>query len=225
MSSRSWADVWPSPPSQAASRGPSSTSSVAASRISSNPWAEAVRPMTSTTEAEPADSWSRSSPYDRPPNWDGTQPETQLSAYLKALQAWSLTTRTPLRQRGVAVMAAASGDFRALLGTLEVTEIAAENAVEVIEQLIRKEYSFTLQRTLPQRFEQALFAVEGHRRKGESLLSYTSRKTTMLRELAVAGLELPDLAKGLVMLRDSGLSRSEMDTVYNWAQGDFNFSR
>eukprot|EP00971_Amphidinium_carterae_P090995 1801060-Amphidinium_carterae.1 len=47
----------------------------------------------------------------------------------------------------------------------------------------------------------------------------------MLRELAVAGLELPDLARGLVMLRDSGLSRSEMDTVYNWAQGDFTFGR
>eukprot|EP00971_Amphidinium_carterae_P021209 418714-Amphidinium_carterae.1 len=94
-------------------------------------------------------------------------------------------------------MAAASGDFRALLGTLEVAEIAAENAVETIEQLIRKEYSFTLQRSLPQRFEQALFSAEGHRKKGESQLAYTSRKTTMLRELAVAGLELPDLARGL----------------------------
>eukprot|EP00971_Amphidinium_carterae_P147420 2921305-Amphidinium_carterae.1 len=122
-------------------------------------------------------------------------------------------------------MAAASGDFRALLGTLEVAEIAAENAVETIEQLIRKEYSFTLQRTLPQRFEQALFSAEGHRKKGESQLAYTSRKTTMLRELAVAGLELPDLARGLVMLRDSGLSRNEMDTLYNWAQGDFTYNR
>eukprot|EP00971_Amphidinium_carterae_P131631 2606857-Amphidinium_carterae.1 len=55
-------------------------------------------------------------------------------------------------------MAAASGDFRALSGTFEVSDIDAENAVEVIEQLIRKEYSFTLQRTLPQRFEQALFS-------------------------------------------------------------------
>eukprot|EP00971_Amphidinium_carterae_P276831 5494041-Amphidinium_carterae.1 len=174
--SRSWADIWPPSPPVAPS-----IRSNASSCASSNPWAE-VRPMarTSTAETESTDNWSRS-PFDRPPSWDGSQPETQLAAYLKGLQAWALTTRTPSKQRGVAVMAAASGDFRALLGTLEVQEIAADGAVEVIEQLIRKEYSFTLQRTLPQRFEQALFSTEGHRRKGESLLSYTSRKTTMLR--------------------------------------------
>eukprot|EP00971_Amphidinium_carterae_P326179 6456821-Amphidinium_carterae.1 len=65
--SRSWVDVWPPPPTQAAGsiRSSISNGSGAVSVTSSNnPWAE-VRPMTraSTTEAEPADGWSRS-PYD-----------------------------------------------------------------------------------------------------------------------------------------------------------------
>eukprot|EP00971_Amphidinium_carterae_P289058 5739385-Amphidinium_carterae.1 len=88
--SRSWADVWPpSPPVSGGGQSNNSVSSVTvSSRVSSNPWAEAVRPMmrSNTNEAEPAESWSRSS-YDRPPHWDGTQPETQLAAYMKALQA------------------------------------------------------------------------------------------------------------------------------------------
>eukprot|EP00971_Amphidinium_carterae_P011695 230181-Amphidinium_carterae.1 len=64
--SRSWADVWP--PSPPVSGGGHSSNSIGSatvsSRASSNPWAEAVRPLTraSTIEAEPApgpaDGWS-----------------------------------------------------------------------------------------------------------------------------------------------------------------------
>eukprot|EP00971_Amphidinium_carterae_P064904 1286131-Amphidinium_carterae.1 len=162
---------------------------------------------------------------DLAPSWNGEKPEVQLAGYLKAIKAWHLVTRLPLRQRGIALLSQASGDLRALLSTLEVEELTSENAVERMVSLLETEFQWSLQRTMPQRFEAALFSAAGTRQRQESLLAYTARKATLLRELSNSGLDLPDLAKGLIMLRDAHLGKAELDTIHQWAQGDFAYDK
>eukprot|EP00971_Amphidinium_carterae_P104123 2062130-Amphidinium_carterae.2 len=162
---------------------------------------------------------------DLAPSWNGEKPETQLVGYLKAVKAWHLVTRLPLRQRGIALLSQTSGDLRALLSTLEVEELTSETAVETMVSLLETEFQWLLQRTMPQRFEAALFSVAGTRQRQESLLACTARKATLLRELGHSGLELPDLATGLIMLRDAHLSKSEQDAIHQWAQGDFAYDK
>eukprot|EP00971_Amphidinium_carterae_P274550 5448067-Amphidinium_carterae.2 len=102
----------------------------------------------------------RPSPLDIPPTWNGANPEQQQAGYLKAVEVWNLTTRLPLRQRGVAVLVQASGDLK-----LELEELTAENGAEIILQLLCKEHGWTLQRSLPQRCEAALFSTAGMRQE------------------------------------------------------------
>eukprot|EP00971_Amphidinium_carterae_P351671 6492222-Amphidinium_carterae.1 len=219
-----WADIWPQL-SASAVRAAANNSDVGVARTpTTNPWA---LPQVSGSSGGNMNgdydhhSGGARSPLDVPPAWDGLAPETQLPAYLKALEAWEMTTRTIARQRGVAVMSQSSGDLRTLLGTMELVDITSDEAVSLILKLLRREYAWTLQRALPHKFEQALFSSAGRKQKNESFLSYTARKSTALRELAVAGLELPEAARGLIFLRDAQLSRQEADTMSTWLQGDY----
>eukprot|EP00971_Amphidinium_carterae_P186474 3701732-Amphidinium_carterae.2 len=129
------------------------------------------------------------------------------------------------RQRGIALLSQTSGDLRALLSTLEVEELTSETAVETMVSQLETEFQWSLQRTMPQRFEAALFSVAGTRQRQESLLACAARKATLLRELGHSGRELPDLAKGLIMLRDAHLSKAELDTIHQWAQGDYAYDK
>eukprot|EP00971_Amphidinium_carterae_P134599 2667750-Amphidinium_carterae.1 len=196
-----WSSIWP--PMRAQGAGTSTQRGQAA---------VAVQPLTDN---------HRPSPLDTPPSWNGANPEQQLSGYLKAVEAWNLTTRLPHRQRGVAVLGQASGDLRQLIATLEIEELTADNGADTILQLLRKEYGWTLQRSLPQRFEAALFSAAGRRQANESLLSFTARKMTLLKELQQAGVSLPSTAQGLVVLRDAGLSKSENECFLQWSKGAY----
>ena len=44
-----------------------------------------------------------------PPTWAGDSPEKNLRHYLKAAEAWSRVTRVPPTQRGLSLMASATG--------------------------------------------------------------------------------------------------------------------
>eukprot|EP00971_Amphidinium_carterae_P051602 1015711-Amphidinium_carterae.3 len=45
-------------------------------------------------------------PWDVPPKWDGSSPESQLEPYLRGLRAWLVTTRVPCHPEGVLIMTA-----------------------------------------------------------------------------------------------------------------------
>eukprot|EP00971_Amphidinium_carterae_P138334 2741143-Amphidinium_carterae.1 len=222
-----WADIWPQLSASAVRAAANGSDGGVARTATTNPWAlpqvsgSSGGNMNGGSNGDHDHSGGARSPLDVPPAWDGLSPETQLPAYLKALEAWEMTTRTIARQRGVAVLSQSSGDLRTLLGTMELVDITSDGAVSLILKLLRREYAWTLQRALPHKFEQALFSSAGQKQKNESFLSYTARKSTALRELAVAGLELPEAARGLIFLRDAQLSRQEADTMATWLQGDY----
>eukprot|EP00971_Amphidinium_carterae_P174830 3465395-Amphidinium_carterae.1 len=198
-----WADIWPRPTS--------SVGGGAAGRPGiTNPWATSLPPSGGGGTTSGDHDHGHRSPLDVPPGWDGSSPETQLPAYLKSLEVWKLTTKTIARQRGVAVLSQASGDLRALIATMDLNDLTSDDAVDHIQKLLQREYSWTLHRALPMRFEQALFSPSGQRQKNESFLGYTARKGTALRELAMAGLDLPEAARGLIYMRDAALSRQEL---------------
>eukprot|EP00971_Amphidinium_carterae_P031066 611384-Amphidinium_carterae.4 len=160
-------------------------------------------------------------PWDVPPKWDGTAPETQLEPFLRALKAWLMTTRVPLKQQGVVLMTHLGGDLRTIAAELEISEVTGESCGEKIYALIEQTYQWTTIRNPPAKFEAALFSQSGQRSKGESLLSYTARKIALLKELKRAGVDLPSPARGLTVLRDARLSKAEQDAVLFWTRGEY----
>eukprot|EP00971_Amphidinium_carterae_P066326 1313529-Amphidinium_carterae.1 len=53
------------------------------------------------------------------------------------------------------------------------------------------------------------------------MLAYTARKLALMKELGRAGLDLPETAKGLSILRDAKLNKTELDSVTFWSRGEF----
>eukprot|EP00971_Amphidinium_carterae_P249185 4946232-Amphidinium_carterae.1 len=72
------------------------------------------------------------------------------------------------------------------------------------------------------KYEAALFAGSGQRAKGESFLAYSARKVALLKDLKRAGVDLPSSARGLTLLRDAKLSKTEQESVLFWTKGEYN---
>eukprot|EP00971_Amphidinium_carterae_P280790 5574441-Amphidinium_carterae.1 len=70
-------------------------------------------------------------PWDVPPKWDGSSPETQLEPFLRSLRAWLLTTRVPARQQGVVLMSTLTGDLRVIASELEISEVTCDGGGEL----------------------------------------------------------------------------------------------
>eukprot|EP00971_Amphidinium_carterae_P241089 4786450-Amphidinium_carterae.1 len=162
------------------------------------------------------DASSNRSYMDIPPSWDGRDPEKNLEGFLKSCAAWLRTTRVPEQQRGVQLMAQAQGELRQMLAGLDLDEVACVGGAERVLDFVRQQYAWTLQRALPRKFEQAVYATTGQRQRGESLLTYLTRKLYLLEALHRAGCQLPSAAQGLIILRDAHLARAEREAMMLW---------
>eukprot|EP00971_Amphidinium_carterae_P126262 2501263-Amphidinium_carterae.1 len=156
-----------------------------------------------------------------PPTWDGRQPDLNLEAWLKSAEAWRLTTKASPQQQGVQFLAAATGELRAVMSSLELAEICGEDGATKLITLVKDEFAFSLQRSLPLKLEQALYAPSSRRQAQESFVSFTARKMTLFKDLERCGCPIADVAKGLILYRDCGLSKSDQDSLHCWLKGDY----
>eukprot|EP00971_Amphidinium_carterae_P236416 4691918-Amphidinium_carterae.1 len=159
--------------------------------------------------------------YDVPPTWDGKNPDQNLDAWLKTAEAWRRTTRASSHQQGVQLLAAATGELRAVMSSLELTDICGDDGASKIIELVKTEFAFSLQRSLPLKLEQALYAPASRRAPQESFVAYTARKMTLFKELERSGCPLAEVAKGLILYRDCGLSKSDQHSLHCWLKGDY----
>eukprot|EP00971_Amphidinium_carterae_P345830 6486986-Amphidinium_carterae.1 len=136
--------------------------------------------------------------YDVPPTWDGKLPDMNLEAWLKSAEAWRLTTRASAQQQGVQLLAAATGELRAVMSSLELEDICGEDGATKLINLVKSEFAYSLQRSLPLKLEQALYASTSRRSPQESFVAYTARKMTLFKDLERCGCPLADVAKGLI---------------------------
>lgn len=160
---------------------------------------------------------------DNPPWWDGKNPEQQAEPFLKLLTAWLTTTRTLQRQQGVLILQAVTGDLKVLVNELDLDALTSENGGQRVFDLIRAAYKEYVEQPLPKHLEAALFQSSGQRQKGEPLLTYTSRKSVLFRQLERAKCNLPDEAKGYILLRDAKLSSNAWDVMTTWTKGSYDF--
>eukprot|EP00971_Amphidinium_carterae_P132955 2632854-Amphidinium_carterae.2 len=158
---------------------------------------------------------------DIPPSWDGRDPEKNLEGFLKSCSAWLRTTRVPEQQRGVQLMAQAQGELRQMLAGLDLDEIACIGGADRVLAFTQQQFAWTLQRALPRKFEQAVYAASGQRLRNESLLTYLTRKLALLEALNRAGCQLPSAAQGLIILRDAHLVRAEREAMLLWLRGEY----
>ena len=61
--------------------------------------------------------------YDRPPIWDGKDPEKGARMYIRMLRMWLRRTATREKDRGIAILTNARGDLKAYFDELTDDEI------------------------------------------------------------------------------------------------------
>ena len=162
--------------------------------------------------------------FDVPPSWDGKAPDRNLEAYVKAAEAWVRTTKAQPKQRGVQLMAAATGELRQVMASVELDDLTGEDGAEKLLKTVKEEYAWSLSRSLPLKLEAALYSQGCRRQAGESLVSFTAKKLALFKELERAGCSLPDVCKGLILCRDASLPKADVDAVHYWLKGDYQLS-
>ena len=160
---------------------------------------------------------------DAPPVWDGRNPEKQTEPYLKLLEGWLSTTRTLKRQQGMTIMQFARDDLRLIINELDITTLTSEDSGRIVFEHIKENYKDYTDQPMPKAFDAAIFSHEGHRRKGESLMIYASRKNALFKDLDRAKCVLPNDAKGYFLLKDATISGTAWDTITTWTRGSYDY--
>ena len=162
--------------------------------------------------------------HDIPPTWDGTKPETDLEPFLKLLRGWLTTTRTQKTQAGMTILHYAHGDLKLVINELDIEDLTAEDSGERVFKHVQRSYEEYVDRKLPKALERALFDTQdSQRRKGESMIQYCVRKSTLFKELDRAKCVLPDNAKAYILLRDAKLNDKARDTIETWTKGEYQY--
>ena len=157
--------------------------------------------------------------HDVPPVWDGKDPDNQAEPYLKLLQGWLNTTRTLKTQRGMTILHYSHGDLKLIINELDVDTLTHETSGQTIFNHVKKAYAEYLAKKLPKAMEKSLFDPAGHRKRGESMLQYISRKKTLLWRVRKTDCPLPSNFRGYMLLRDAKLPPTTWDTIDTWTRG------
>ena len=158
--------------------------------------------------------------HDVPPTWDGKDPDHQAEPYLKTLAGWLITTRTLKTQQGLTILHYSQGDLKILINELDTPEITTENSGQKVWDLIKDAYKEYMTKELPKAIERALFSEETHRKKGEGMVQYVSRKKMLFRLLNKVKCNLPPAAEGYIMLRDARLPEKAWEMIETWTGGN-----
>ena len=161
--------------------------------------------------------------YDRPPVWDGKEPEKQARAYIKLLKIWLHTTKSDKKQQGIILFHHARGDLKSLIDELTEDELMHEEAAANILKIVQSHYADYLEEKLPSVIESNMYDKDICRRKGESLTMYVTRRNQIWKKLEKEDIKLPSRAKGYITLRDAHLTDKAWDMLSTWTQNSFEY--
>ena len=69
----------------------------------------------------------------------------------------------------------ATGDLRLIVNELDIDVLTHEDGGDIVRDHIEKSFSEYLDKQFPKSIERCLFASDGRRQKGESMLQYIAR--------------------------------------------------
>ncbi len=164
---------------------------------------------------------------DYPPVWDGKDPLAMLEPYLKELQGWMVTTRVPKTQQGLSILRKATGDLLILVNELDIEMLTSENSGSIVSQKTKTAYWEFLETEeyYAGRYEALLYEKNGKRQSGERVITYISRKKTLMRNLERVDKELQSNFKGCCLLRDARLDQKQAEMIHNWTKGRMSFDK
>jgi hypothetical protein len=76
----------------------------------------------------------------------------------------------------------AQGDLKLIINELDIDVLTAEDSGEQVLRHIQESFLECTDKSMPKALQRALFAHEGKRGRGETLLHYTARKRTLFAE-------------------------------------------
>ena len=135
---------------------------------------------------------------DNPPTWDGKHPETQAEPYFKKLKGWLMTSRTLKSQQGMQILSACApgSDLELVVNELHLDTLTRDDGGRIVYEHICTAYKEYIELTMTKHLVAALYSDQCRRSRGETLLSYTSRRQILFRYLENSGIGLPNDAKG-----------------------------
>ena len=159
--------------------------------------------------------------HDVPPTWDGSNPEKELEPYLKLLSGWLQTTRTLKTQRGMIILNFATGDLKLIVNELEVEHLTSEDSGDIVLKHVQSSFAEYQEKKMPNAIEAAIYDKDTRRRRGEGMLQYCARRKTHFKELKKQGIDLPDQAKGYILMRDAQLTDKARELLEMWSGGTY----
>jgi len=161
--------------------------------------------------------------HDIPPTWSGANPDKELEPYLKLLKGWLATTRTLKAQQGMTILQFATADLKLIINELEIEDLTADTSGQIVLKHIQTSYAEYTEKKLPQAIENGIYDSAVQRKKGEGMLPYVLRRDKLFKKLAKEGWDIPDEAKGYILLRDAHLPDKARDLLEMWTSGVYSY--
>ena len=162
--------------------------------------------------------------HDNPPSWSGDHPERELEPYLKLLSGWLMTTRTLKSQQGMTIFNHATGDLKLVINELEIHDLCSEDSGTLVSKHIHEAYAEYAEQKLPQSIECGICDKDVSRRRGEGMLQYCIRRDKLFKSLTKEGWDIPQAAKGYILLRDAHLPEKSRDLIEMWSGGNYSYT-
>jgi len=169
-------------------------------------------------ETERGVKWKDTEP---PPAYSGENPTETYQKWRRLYRMWMSTTDTPAKKQARRTLSVLSGAALAAVLTIEDKVLMSDSGAEKILQVLDALYEPFSETKTPKKFLRAVF--EGARERSETMTAYTSRKTTEMIELSREGCELPEMARGLILLKHARLQERDHEDMRTWLCGNYHY--
>ena len=152
--------------------------------------------------------------HDRPPKWDGKDPEKGARTFIRLLRMWLTTTAVPKKWQVTVIWQSVLGDLRDIIDRLDNDEIMSETGAEKLLATFESIYEEWLTPDLPETLEKYFYDKESqHRKKGEQVTMYINRREQNWAMLEKFGIKFDSQFKGYSLVRDAGFSFAQKGWV------------
>merc|ERR1712085_95511 len=144
---------------------------------------------------------------------------TRYRTWRRKIKMWQLCSRMGKGTRGPGLMLKLKGEAWNQCERIDENDLCSDGGVEAIIGCLDKVYDEAPEIDLLSRMDELLYGQEARRRKDEPMQNYIARMLQLFDKLAALKAELPELWRGFILWRRSGLERTDRNNILPYTRG------
>ena len=144
---------------------------------------------------------------------------TRYRTWRRKVKMWQLCSRMGKDTRGPGLMLKLKGEAWNQCERIDENDLCSDGGVEAIIGCLDKVYDEAPEIDLLSRMDELLYGQEARRRKDEPMQNYIARMLQLFDKLAALKAELPELWRGFILWRRSGLERTDRNNILTYTRG------